>query len=85
MSRAPSTLALFHKFLLLLAITGKRRSFQSTLLGMIEFFFAALPIAVLVVLMTKPNPLPATVAFFLAAPSPLSCGSIYFRAASFPP
>jgi hypothetical protein len=37
---------------------------SSTLPGMIEFFFAGLPIAVLVVLMTKPNPLPAPIAFF---------------------
>ena len=80
MSRAPSTLALFHKFLLLLAITGKRRSFQSTLLGMIEFFFAGLPIAVLVVLMTKPNPLPAPLAFFLAALCAFLVRSIYFHA-----
>ena len=34
---------------------------------MIEFFFAALPIAVLIVLMTKPNPLPAPELFSLAA------------------
>ena len=80
MSRAPSTLALFHKFLLLLAITGKRRSFQSTLLGMIEFFFAGLPIVVLVVLMTKPNPLPAPLAFFLAALCAFLVRSIYFHA-----
>jgi L-lactate permease len=46
---------------------------------MIEFFFAGLPIAVLVVLMTKPNPLPAPIAFLLAA----LCAFIvrlYFRA-----
>ncbi len=34
---------------------------------MIDFILAALPIVFLVVVMTKPNPLPSTVAFFLAA------------------
>jgi len=46
---------------------------------MIEFLFAALPIAVLIVLMTKPNPLPATVAFFLAAALALIVRFVYFR------
>jgi lactate permease len=47
---------------------------------MIEFFFAGLPIAVLVVLMTKPNPLPAPLAFLLAALCAFVVRLIYFRA-----
>ena len=33
----------------------------------VDLFLAALPIVFLIVVMTKPNPLPATVAFSLAA------------------
>src|SRR5215510_4882688 len=47
---------------------------------MIEFFFAGLPIVVLVVLMTKPNPLPAPIAFFLAALCAFLVRSLYFHA-----
>jgi lactate permease len=48
---------------------------------MIEFLFAALPIAVLIVLMTKPNPMPAPAAFFLAAALALIVRLVYFRTA----
>ena len=45
---------------------------------MIEFFFAGLPIMVLVILMTKRNPLPAPVAFLLGALCALLVRLIYF-------
>jgi lactate permease len=45
---------------------------------MIEFFFAGLPIAVLVVLMTKRHPLPAPIAFLLGALCALLVRLIYF-------
>jgi lactate permease len=48
---------------------------------MIDFLFAGLPIAVLVVLMTKPKPLSAPVAFLLAALCAFLVRLIYFRAA----
>jgi len=48
---------------------------------MIEFLFAALPITVLIVLMTKPNPMPAPAAFFLAAALALIVRLVYFRTA----
>ena len=48
---------------------------------MIEFLFAALPIAILIVLMTKPNPMPATVAFFLAAALAFFVRLVYFGTA----
>ena len=79
MDKSTSTLSLFHKFFYCLR-ERVRGSFQFTLLGMIEFFFAGLPIVVLVVLMTKPKPLPAPMAFFLAAVCAFLVRLIYFRA-----
>ncbi|HEY5707302.1 MAG TPA: L-lactate permease [Terrimicrobiaceae bacterium] len=48
---------------------------------MIELLFAALPIAFLVVVMTKPKPLPSTIAFFLAAALAFTVRLAYFRTA----
>jgi lactate permease len=48
---------------------------------MIEFIFAGLPIALLVVLMTKPNPLPAPIAFLLAALCAFLVRLLYFGTA----
>ncbi len=48
---------------------------------MIEFLFAVLPIAFLVVAMTKPRPLPSTVAFFLAAVLAYALRFFYFGTA----
>jgi lactate permease len=48
---------------------------------MIDFLFAALPIAFLIVVMTKPNPLPSTVAFFLAAVLAYLLRLVYFGTA----
>jgi hypothetical protein len=44
----------------------------------LSFFFAAFPSRILIVLMTKPNPLPATVAFFLAAALAFVVRLVYF-------
>ena len=46
-----------------------------------DLFFAALPIVFLIVVMTKPNPLPATVAFSLAAALAFTVRLSYFRTA----
>lgn len=48
---------------------------------MIEFLFAAFPIAFLIVVMTKPNPMPSTVAFFLAAVLAYALRFFYFGTA----
>lgn len=46
-----------------------------------DLFLAALPIVFLIVVMTKPNPLPATVAFSLAAALAFTVRLSYFRTA----
>ncbi|MGF1657534.1 MAG: L-lactate permease [Verrucomicrobiales bacterium] len=44
-----------------------------------DFFFAALPILFLIVAMTKPGPLPSTVAFFLGSLFALLIGWLWFQ------
>ena len=48
---------------------------------MIDFLLAALPIAFLIIVMTKPNPLPSTIAFFLAAALAYLLRLVYFHTA----